>query len=207
MNVELIAIVGGSGSGKTWLARQLLAAFAPDAARLSLDDFYRDLSHLPLAERERTNFDDPDSIDWPLFQECLTSIRRGGATRLPQYDFTTHTRRRETRPWLPCRLVVIDGLWLLHRPELRDLYRLGIFVDCPPELRLRRRVERDVAERGRSEASVHEQFTRHVAPMHDRFVADQVRHAGLVVPSPVVAETLARLTRQCREWLGGEGAR
>lgn len=201
MKVHLIAIVGGSGSGKTWLAQRLLEEFGNDAGRLSLDNFYRDLSHLTPNERDRTNFDHPNAIDWALFRRSIRSIRRGEATESPLYDFSTHTRRTETKAWQPRRLVLLDGLWLLRRAELRQLYSLSVFVECAENLRLERRVKRDQRERGRSARSVRAQFEQHVAPMHNRFVAGQVRRADFVVESPTSPTRVTELHAHCCQLL------
>ena len=201
MTTHLIAIVGGSGSGKTWLAERLLEQLGPDAGRLSLDDFYRDRSQLSMADRDRTNFDHPNSIDWAFFRRCLKGICTGAPVELPIYDFATHTRRVETSTWQLRRLVLLDGLWLLRRAELRQLYRLSVFVDCAENIRLERRLARDQRERGRSGESVRRQFTQHVAPMHNRFVAGQARQADLVVASPTPPAQLAEITARCRQLL------
>lgn len=201
MEVHLIAIGGGSGSGKTWLAERLVKEFGKDAGRLSLDDFYRDLSHLPSEERDRTNFDHPNAIDWTLFRRCLEGICTSETAELPSYDFATHTRRTETKSWPPRRLVVLDGLWLLRRVELRRLYRLRVVVECPENIRLERRLARDQRERGRSAQSVRAQFAQHVTPMHNRFVAGQARHADLVVASPTSPARFAELTTRCGQLL------
>ena len=197
MNAQLIASVGGSGSGKTWLAGRLAEEFGGEAGRLSLDDFYLDLSHLPPAERDEVNFDHPAAIDWPLFDRCIRGIRAGDAVDLPGYDFATHTRRPEPRRWEPRRVVLIEGLWLLRDPELRRLYSMSVYVDCPEHVRLQRRVERDLSERGRSAGSVCTQFERHVAPMHRRFVTEQARHADVVLESPVSTTQFTRLRARC----------
>jgi uridine kinase len=201
MNGNLIAIVGGSGSGKTWLSQRLAEEFGQDAGRLSLDDFYRDLSHLPPVERDRTNFDHPDAIDWPLFYRCVSGICRGQAVALPSYDFATHTRRPVAQAWQPRRVVLLEGLWLLRDLELRQLYRLSVFVDCPEHVRLKRRLARDLRERGRSARSVCAQFERQVAPMHHRFVTAQARHADLVLESPVSTTQLSELLARCNQRL------
>jgi uridine kinase len=187
MNLQprLVAIVGGSGAGKTWLADRLQQSFGKRAARLSLDDFYRDLSPLPQSRRTRVNFDNPRAIDWPRVQNALHACRSGRSIALPQYDFATHTRIPSSHRWRPQRLVFMDGLWLLYRPELRSLFDLTVFLDCPTELRLQRRMARDVAQRERTPASVREQFWTTVAPMHDRYVAPQQRWAEIVLNQPV----------------------
>ena len=201
MAVHLIAITGGSGSGKTWLAKKVKRRLGRQAGLLSLDDFYRDLSALPPRERNRVNFDHPDAIDWDLFHQCLEAIRRGEAVRLPGYDFATHTRTARTRRWQPRPVVVIDGLWLLRRPALRKLYAQTVYVDCPEELRLARRLARDQDERGRSRASVLRQWRSQVKPMHDAHVAPQARLARLRVTPDTAVAALAVLERSATDLL------
>ena len=191
-----IAVVGGSGSGKTWLAEKLAAALAPRAARISLDDFYRDLSPLPLAERDTVNFDDPAAIDWEKFHVVIGAMRVGEIIDLPVYDFATHTRRAAARDFLTPPLVVWDGLWLLHHAWLREKFTFNIFVDCGAEERFRRRSERDVRERGRSFESVRCQFLEHVQPMHERFVEPQRSQAQQIVVSPVSETQFDDLVRK-----------
>ena len=201
MNSHLIAIVGGSGSGKSWLTQRLAEEFGEDAGQLSLDDFYRDLSHLKPEEREETNFDHPSAIDWPLFHGCISRIGRGEAVALPSYDFGTHTRHQAAKWWEPRPLVLIEGLWLLHDLGLRRLYAMSVFVDCPEHVRLERRLERDQRERGRSARSVRAQFERQVAPMHDRYVNGQAQHADMVMESPVSSTQLVELRERCGQCL------
>jgi len=203
MNVQLIAIVGGSASGKTRLARRLATALGETAARLSLDDFYRDHSHLSPAERAAVNFDHPNTIDWPLFQRCLTGIKQGKTPALPRYDFKTHTRSSRSRWWRPRPFVVLDGLWLLRRPTLRRIYDLTIFLRCPESVCFQRRLKRDLAERGRTRKSIQAQFTHQVAPMHRRFVEPQARLAEVVLDSPIPASQFNALCNRCRA-LGSE---
>src|SRR5579859_2463241 len=171
---KLIAIVGGSGAGKTRLAERLQHALGPRTARLSQDDFYRDLGHLPPSSRVTVNFDHPRAIDWLSFEAVLRDCRAGGATAVPQYNFDTHTRLPEKRTLIPGPLVLVEGLWLLWLRQVRDLFDLKIFLDCPEPIRLERRLARDAVERGRTPESVRRQFFRQVAPMHERFVAPQV---------------------------------
>jgi len=201
MNGHLFAIVGGSGSGKSWLARRLADEFGDEAGLLSLDDFYRDLSHLNPEERDQTNFDHPSAIDWPLFHDVLSRIWSGQPATLPSYDFSTHTRRPAMRNWKPRRIVLIEGLWLLRYPELRRLYSMSVFVECPEHVRLERRLERDQRERGRSAQSVRAQFDQQVAPMHDRFVTRQAQHADFLMESPVSQAQLTKLSARCNQRL------
>ena len=205
MTVHLVAIVGGSGSGKTWLARRLKRRLGRDAGLISLDDFYRDLSALPKHERDRRNFDDPAAIEWPLFIETLVRIQRGEPAAIPRYDFATHTRRARPRRWRSKPIVLLDGLWLLHEPKARRLYSLSIYVDAPTAVRLQRRVARDQKERGRSKASVLRQFREHVEPMHRRFVARQARLADRVVDSEVSDEGLYKLAAMVKELTAKSG--
>ena len=179
-----VAVVGGSGSGKTWLAESLTAALAAGAARISLDDFYRDLSALPPAQRDLVNFDDPAAIDWEALRNAMDQMKTGGAVELPLYDFATHTRRPATRRFDPVPLVIWDGLWLLHPAWLRGRFATSIFVECSPELRFARRAERDLRERGRSLESVRRQFYEQVEPMHEQFVEPQKSVARRVLASP-----------------------
>src|SRR6266446_4214469 len=140
----LVAIVGGSGAGKTWLADHLQRILGESVARLSLDDFYLDRSHLSPTERETINFDQPQAIDWSEFERVLLDCRYGRTTGVPRYDFTLHKRFLELEVWQPKPLTLVDGLWPLHRPAIRRLFDCRIFIDCPERLRLCRRLARDV---------------------------------------------------------------
>jgi uridine kinase len=176
----VVAITGGSGAGKSWLAQRLLHFYAPRAGRISLDNFYLDRSHLPLRQRDMVNFDHPRAIYWSLFEKVLCKVKDGAQVILPEYDFKTHCRKSGGERWVPKDIVLVDGLWLLWRKAVRELFDLTIFLDCAEELRLTRRLARDVTERGRSEASVRRQFRESVAPMHEKFVVPQKRLADLV---------------------------
>lgn len=177
----LVAIVGGSGAGKTWLADKLQQALGSCAARISLDDFYRDRSGVPSTRRGAINFDHPRSIDWAMLERVLRDCLAGKTAELPCYDFKTHCRSRRVKKLRPRKVVLVDGLWLLRRPSLRRLFGLRIVVDCPARTRLRRRIMRDARSRGRSRASVLRQFRETVEPMHRRFVAPQIRWADIVL--------------------------
>jgi uridine kinase len=197
----LIAIVGGSGAGKTWLAKKLKAALEPDAVHFSLDDFYRDCSRIRPERRAKINFDHPRTIDWECMEKVLGDLRAGRATRLPQYDFKTHSRIRG-KTALACKpMVLVDGLWLLHRRSLRRLFGLKIFIECPARTRRGRRLLRDLRSRGRTRASILQQLKNTVEPMHDRFVTPQRKWADIVLRHTCASADVRRLARQLREQL------
>src|SRR5271157_4516459 len=177
--IYLIGIAGPSGSGKSFLAKHLKAALEADV--LELDRYYRDLSHLPLEQRARTNFDAPESLEHELLIEQVSRLRNRETVQLPVYDFTTHTRSARTEALQPSKVVVIEGLFTLHWPSLRELLGTKVFVDMTDEVCLARRQERDVRERRRTSESVVEQYVTTVAPMAQRYVRPTVVHADVVV--------------------------
>ena len=188
-----VAVVGGSGSGKTWLAEKLVEAFGPQATRLSLDDFYRDWSHLEKKVRDAVNFDDPAAIDWETFRGVMETMRIGEKLALPVYDFATHARLAEARSFSPPPLVIWDGLWLLHHDWALENFALSLFVECDVRERFRRRAERDVRERGRTQESVRRQFFEQVEPMHEKYVEPQRARSRQILCSPISPADCNRL--------------
>lgn len=182
--VRLVAITGGSGAGKSWLADRLQQLLGKRAGRLSQDSFYRDCSHLPPAARHQLNFDHPNALDWEHFSDVLQGLRRNRECRLPVYDFETHSRLAHTLQLDPRPVMIVDGLWLLHHPGLRRQFDLTIYLHCPEDERLRRRIARDMVERQRTEDSVREQFETTVSPMHAQFVSPQASYADLLLHHP-----------------------
>ena len=180
----IVAITGGSGSGKSWLAERLQHSFGGEAARVSLDNFYRDRSHLPFSRRDRINFDHPRAIDWKCVEDFLVKVRRGKPANIPEYDFTMHSCSGVCA-WQPKPVVLFEGLWLLWKRALRSCFDLAVYIDVPSSLRLQRRIVRDIAERGRTAESVRQQFRTQVAPMHARYVAPQKRWADVVLKSTI----------------------
>src|SRR6266404_2555013 len=171
MRPILVAIVGGSGSGKSHLAGKLQAGLGRHAARLSLDDFYRDRSRLSPALRARVNFDHPGAIEWRLVERALRRCLAGKPAQIPRYNFATHSRSARSETFKPRPVALVDGLWLLRRPALRSLFALRVFIDCPRRTRLSRRLTRDQRSRGRTATSIRQQFQATVEPMHARYVA------------------------------------
>jgi uridine kinase len=175
----LIGVAGPSGAGKTYLATHLAAAL--HASVLPLDRYYRDLSHLPMEQRARTNFDAPEALDHELLIEQVASLRANKAVHLSVYDFSTHTRTSGTELLRPVEVVIVEGLFALHWPALRELLDTKVFVDMNDEVCLTRRQIRDVRERGRTPQSVVEQYATTVAPMALRYVRPAIVHADVVV--------------------------
>jgi uridine kinase len=177
----LIGIAGASGSGKTELARNLATAHPGEALHFELDHYYRDLSHLTLAERAVFNFDHPDALDADLLVQDLAALQAGRAIAQPRYSFVTHTRLAETQRLEPMPLILVEGLFSLYWPELRALLDLKIYVETPDEECFRRRMERDVVERGRTPQCITDQYEQTVRPMALAYVRPTEAFADLVV--------------------------
>lgn len=195
---KLIALVGGSGAGKTWLADRLCREFGDEAMSLSLDDFYSNLSHLIVSEREKINFDHPDAIDWPLFESVLHKLQGGETVLVPRYDFVSHTRATGWETRNPRPFIIVEGLWLLWHPHVREIFDLRVFLDCVQSLRWQRRETRDLNERARTTDAIREQFWKVVAPMHERYVEVQKAWADLVIDHSVTQSELGRLVATIR---------
>lgn len=177
-----LAIAGGSGSGKTSLTRALVGLLGPqECAVLDHDSYYRDLSHLPPAERAEANFDHPESLESDLLAHHIAELRAGRAIDRPCYDFATHTRTKVTRRIEPRPVIVCEGILLLAAPELDQAFDLRVFVDTPADVRVLRRVQRDIVERGRTVDSVAQQYLATVRPMHERFVEPARSTADLLL--------------------------
>jgi uridine kinase len=190
---HLIGIAGGSASGKTTLARRVEALLPPGSvATLSFDAWYRDLRHLPIEERSRLSFDAPESLDEAGLLEALRALRGGRPAQAPVYDFATHSRTGDWVEVEPRPLVVVDGILLLHWPALREILDERVFVGLDDAERLRRRVERDGRERGRSAASVHAQWHGTVLPAQHLWVEPSRAHADHLLQSDDEAERWLR---------------
>lgn len=191
-----VAVVGGTGSGKTTLTRALCDTLGDRCAALDHDSYYRDLSHLTPADRAAVNFDHPDSLENDLLIAHLGSLRRGVPIDKPKYCFATHTRLPQTVRIAPRPVVIVEGILLLALPELHDVFDLRVFVDVDADVRALRRLRRDVSERGRTIDSVFAQWIETVRPMHERFVAPARDAADLVVSGEApLPQTIKRILR------------
>jgi uridine kinase len=178
----IIGVVGGSGSGKTTVARAIQQAMHVRAAFLDQDGYYKDLGHMTLAERKLVNFDHPDSIDTDLFVEHLEQLVRGEPIDKPTYDFAEHTRAEARVRVEPNPIVLVDGILLFADKRLRELFDIKVYVDVADDVRFIRRLERDVVERGRTMSDVIRQYLNTVRPMHLEFVEPSKRYADVILP-------------------------
>lgn len=179
MSIRVIGIGGGTGSGKSTIANAL--ADWLDATVIRIDDYYRPFDHLTFEEREKINFDAPESIDHVLLMEHLTQLLDGHSVEKPHYDFSRHTRSVFGDLVHPRPMVIVEGLFALHWPEVNRLYHTSIFVETPYEIRFARRLKRDIEERGRDEKDVTFRFHSHVNPMHEIYVQPTSAQADLVL--------------------------
>lgn len=179
----IIGIAGGSGSGKTTVAQTILQRVGVDQiAFLQHDSYYKDLSGLPPAQHEAINFDHPDSFETELLIQHIACLRDGKAVKVPIYDFATDRRTDKTFIVEPRRVILVEGILIFTEAKLREMFNVKIFVDTDADLRFIRRLERDIQERGRTTASVIEQYQHTVRPMHLEFVEPSKRYADVIIP-------------------------
>ena len=177
---HIIGVAGPSSSGKTELSRQL-AQHLSGTSIVSLDSYYRGMEEIPLEERKKANFDDPDALDWELLHEHLQAMAAGKGFDEPVYSFADYARTAETRRIEPSEFIVVEGLFVLYWPELRHMLDTKVYVETAAEVCFSRRLRRDVQERGRTESSVRDQYERTVRPSAEWFVHPTKKYADLVV--------------------------
>jgi uridine kinase len=196
----VIGVAGGSGSGKTTVVRRILEALGDSRVPvLEHDRYYRDRNDLRLEERASLNYDHPDSLETDLMVRHVHELRAGRAVQAPVYDFARHCRKEETEAIEPGRAVIVEGILIYTDPELRKLMDVKVFVDTDDDTRFIRRLQRDIAERGRTVESVIDQYLSTVKPMHLEFVEPSKRYADIIVPqggyNTVAIDMLLRLIR------------
>lgn len=179
----IVGIAGGTGSGKTTVARAIYDRVGRDRIEwISHDSYYRDFEGLSLEERQHINFDHPDSLETELLARHLDVLTKGSAVEVPIYDFAAYARKTETQRVEPRKVVIVEGILVLAEPELRKRIDIKLFVDTPPDIRFVRRLMRDISARGRTVESVVEQYVSAVRPMHEEFVEPSKRYADLIIP-------------------------
>ena len=179
----VIGIAGGTGSGKTTVVKKILSCFSKkEVAVLSQDSYYKDNRHLPEEEREKLNFDHPDSIEFDLLVEHLLQLKQGKPIEEPHYSYLTCTRADETTTVLPKPVVLVEGILVLCSPELRKMMDIKVFVDCDSDVRLSRVIQRDIVERGRDVNQVLDRYEKTVRPSHLQFIEPTKRFADIIIP-------------------------
>jgi uridine kinase len=195
----IIGVAGGSSSGKTTISERLVELTGPEHVSLiELDSYYLDRSDEPPEERRVLNYDHPDAFDWPLLNDHLAALANGASVPVPIYDYALDNRSGQVRIVEPARIIVVDGILVLWDRALRDRFDLKIFVDTAADVRLIRRLRRDIAERGRTAESVIDQYLATVKPAHERFVEPSKRYADVIIPEgglnrPAIDVLLARV--------------
>ncbi len=197
----IIGICGGTGSGKTTIARSIVdAVSAQNVVLVEQDSYYRNLSDMPLDERHQANFDHPDSLDSDMLVNHILRLKQGLSIEMPLYDFATHTRSDKIEIIEPRPVVIVEGILIFAEPRVLDLLDVRVFVDTPDDIRLMRRLRRDITERGRTFERTLEQYERTIRPMHYEFVEPSKRHADIIIPegaqTGVTVEVLCGLVQR-----------
>ena len=194
-----IGIAGGTGSGKTTITRKILREFGQDVSVVYHDNYYKAHDELPYEERAKLNYDHPDAFDTALMVRQLSALRRGKAVQCPVYDYTIHNRSKKTVTIRPAKVLVIEGILIFQSKALRDLMDIKIYVDTDADVRILRRIVRDVRDRGRSLESIVSQYLTTVKPMHEQFVEPSKRYADIIIPegghNPVALEMVMERIR------------
>ena len=180
--ILVIGIAGGTGSGKTTLMKNLIREFSDVVTVLSHDNYYKRHDNLTYEQRCQLNYDEPAALETDLMARHLNILRQGGEIDCPVYDFTVHNRSQETIRIVPEKVIIVEGILIFENKELRDLMDIKVFVDTDADVRLCRRLLRDVRERGRTLESVVEQYQTTVKPMHEQYVEPSKRYADIIVP-------------------------
>ena len=179
----LVGVAGGSGSGKTTIAHNLIEAFsAQDAVLMQQDSYYKEIKNKTIEQRAESNFDHPNAIEFELFKEHLLALKGLKAIDKPVYNFSTHLREEEKEKIEPSQIIIVEGILVLAVPEIRELLDVKIFVDTDTDEMLLRRVERDINERGRTFKSVKDQYLNTVKPMYLKFCEPSKRYADIIIP-------------------------
>ena len=181
-NILVIGIAGGTGSGKTTLMNNLISRFEGMVTVISHDNYYKRHDDMPMEDRARLNYDEPAAFDTDMLIEHLRLLKQGRTIHCPVYDFSVHNRTKETTEIRPRKVIIVEGILIFENEELRNLMDIRIFVDTDADIRLCRRIKRDVNKRGRTLESVLKQYQDTVKPMHERYVEPSKKYANIVVP-------------------------
>ncbi|MFA1612000.1 uridine kinase [Halobellus rubicundus] len=203
----VIGIAGGTGAGKTTVARLIAEGVGDSVTRIPLDNYYEDLSHLEFEEREQVNYDHPSAFEWELLREQVSTLLEGQPIEMPVYDFERHNRTDEPERVEPTDVIVLEGIFALYDEDLNDMLDLRLYVDTDADVRILRRIKRDVIERGRDLEGVIEQYLATVKPMHEQFVEPTKKHADLIIPEGANSVAVSLLEEKIRAEIDGDARR
>jgi len=193
MNTQIIAIAGGTGSGKSFLAKSLLDMYPKEQMLIiKQDSYYKSLTNLNYKDRCKQNFDHPGAIDWILIEDHLKQLLSGDTIYCPIYDFTKHLRKKNTQKIKPCPFIVVEGILMLHYTRLLDYYSLKVFIETPESTRIKRRIDRDIRLRGRTLESIKKQYYSTAKPMHEKYVQPSKSLSDIVLNGTDLVENLVK---------------
>ncbi|WP_318569248.1 uridine kinase [Salinigranum marinum] len=203
----VIGIAGGTGAGKTTVARLVTENVGESVTRIPIDNYYHDLSHLDFEARKSRNYDHPSAFEWDLLQTQMSSLLEGQPVEMPQYDFTRHNRKAERKRVDPTDVVILEGILALYDEAINEMMDLRLYVETDADVRILRRIQRDVIERGRDLEGVIEQYLSTVKPMHEQFIEPTKRNADLIIPEGANSVAVKLLEEKVRAEVTGDAAR
>ena len=203
----VVGIAGGTGAGKTTVARLITENVEDSVTRIPLDNYYRDLSHLDLEERQQVNYDHPDAFEWELLREHLEQLLSGQPVEMPQYDFEVHNRADEAVTVEPTDVIVVEGILGLYDDAINEMLDLRLYVETDADVRILRRIERDVVQRGRDLEGVIGQYLSTVKPMHEQFIEPTKKHADLIIPEGANSMAVNLLQERLQNEVSGDSTR
>ncbi|WP_138006836.1 uridine kinase [Halalkalirubrum salinum] len=203
----VIGIAGGTGAGKTTVARLVTESVGDSVTRIPVDNYYNDLSHLPLEERSGVNYDHPSAFEWSLLREQLGALLEGRSIEMPEYDFSIHNRKPERTTVEPTDVIVLEGIFALYDDDITEMLDLRLYVETDADVRILRRIQRDVIDRGRDLEGVIEQYLTTVKPMHEQFIEPTKRKADLIIPEGANTVAVDLLAEKIRAEVDGSTTR
>ena len=203
----VIGIAGGTGAGKTTVSRLVTRNVDDAVTRIPLDNYYEDLSHLDVEERQEVNYDHPDAFEWNLLRDHLEALLEGQSVRMPQYDFDIHNRSDERVVVDPTDVIVLEGILALYDEEINGMMDLRLYVETDADVRILRRIQRDVVDRGRGLEGVIDQYLSTVKPMHEQFIEPTKKHADLIIPEGANSVAVNLLEQKVQAEVDGDAVR
>jgi uridine kinase len=194
----VIGIAGGTGAGKTTVAREITEEVEDSVTRIPMDNYYKDLSHMDFEERKEVNYDHPSAFEWELLRDHMDALLSGQTIEMPQYDFSIHNRKDETETVEPTDVIVLEGILALYDEDVNEMLDVKVYVETDADVRILRRIERDVVERDRDLEGVMDQYLSTVKPMHEQFVAPTKKRADLIIPEGANAVAVNLLEEKVR---------